>query len=78
MTAYRRLRVPGGTYFITLALERRGSSVLVDHVDLLREAWAATARERPFVTEAVVVLPDHLHAVWRLPEGDADFSTRWG
>ncbi|MBM2575196.1 transposase [Jannaschia sp. Os4] len=78
MTAYRRLRVPGGTYFFTLALERRGASTLVDHIDLLRAAWAATARERPFVTEAVVVLPDHLHAVWRLPEGDVDFSTRWG
>jgi putative transposase len=27
--------------------------------------------------DAVVVLPDHLHCIWRLPEADADFSTRW-
>lgn len=77
MTAYRRLRVPGGTYFFTVALARRDTSTLVDHVDLLRAAWAETCRDRPVRTEAVVVLPDHLHALWTLPEGDADFSARW-
>ena len=43
----------------------------------MRAAYAGVARERPFETLAAVVLPDHLHAVWRLPEGDADFSGRW-
>lgn len=36
------------------------------------------AGERPFGIDAWVVMPDHLHAVWTLPQGDADFSTRWG
>jgi len=44
----------------------------------LREAVRRTKAERPFRVDAFVVLPDHLHAVWTLPEGDADFSTRWG
>lgn len=78
MTAYRRLRVPGGTYFFTLALERRGTTLLLDHMDLLRAAYRATQQERPFHCDAMVVLPDHLHAVWTLPADDADFSTRWG
>ncbi|GGD47426.1 REP-associated tyrosine transposase [Sinisalibacter lacisalsi] len=77
MTNYRRVSIPGGTYFFTVALANRTASTLVDHVDVLRHAFLATRAERPFVTDAFVVLPDHLHAVWTLPEGDADFSTRW-
>lgn len=78
MTNYRRLRVPRGTYFFTLALADRGATALVDHIDALRRAFAVTRAERPFRADAFVVLPDHLHAIWTLPEGDADFSTRWG
>ena len=78
MTSYRRIHARGATYFFTVALARRTSSTLVDEVAALREAYAMTCRERPFRCEAFVVLPDHLHAVWTLPEGDADFSTRWG
>ena len=77
MTNYRRASIPGGTFFFTVALANRTASTLVDHVDVLRRAFSATRDERPFVTDAFVVLPDHLHAVWTLPEGDADFSTRW-
>lgn len=77
MTNYRRLRVPGGTYFFTLCLEDRGSTTLVDHIDHLRFAYAKTVAELPVTCEAMVVLPDHLHAVWTLPEGDANFSERW-
>jgi len=51
--------------------------VLVDHVGALREAVRQTMAERPFRIDAWVVLPDHLHAVWTLPEGDADYSVRW-
>ena len=25
----------------------------------------------------VAILPEHLHCIWRLPEGDADYSSRW-
>ena len=78
MTAYRRLRVSGGRYFFTVALADRSASTLVDHIDSLREAFVATRAERPFECGAMVVLPDHLHAVWTLPAGDADFATRWG
>jgi putative transposase len=47
-------------------------------VQALREAVRLTGAERPFDIDAWVVLPDHLHCVWTLPEGDADYSTRWG
>lgn len=77
MPNYRRADVPGAAYFFTVALADRQSRALVDHVDALRSAFAATIREHPLRVDAMVVLPDHLHAVWRLPEGDADFPVRW-
>jgi putative transposase len=43
----------------------------------LRVAYGDVVAEHPLRTEAIVVMPDHLHAVWTLPEGDSDFSTRW-
>ena len=69
MTSYRRLRLPGATYFFTLCLEDRGSTALVDHVALLRNAYAKTVAELPVICRAMVVLPDHLHAVWTEPAG---------
>lgn len=78
MSCYRRIRVPGATVFFTVALERRGSTVLTDEIHRLRLAFALTRRERPFTIDACVVLPDHLHCVWTLPPGDSDYSTRWG
>jgi putative transposase len=75
MVLYRRNRVPGGTYFFTLTLEDRSSRALVDHIDVLRESLRRIKKERPFEIVAMVVLPDHLHAVWRLPEGDDGYST---
>lgn len=77
MPNYRRLRIPGGTYFFTVALEDRRSDLLVRRIHHLRSAWAATLLEAPFRGDTVVVLPDHLHAIWTLPPGDADFSDRW-
>ncbi|MFO1201708.1 MAG: transposase [Tabrizicola sp.] len=77
MPNYRRLRVPGATYFFTVNLAVEGSSILSDHIDLLREAYRLTAAEHPIDCKAMVVLPDHIHAVWKLPAGDADFSRRW-
>lgn len=78
MSNYLRPRLPGATVFFTVTLAARDGSALVDHVGALREAVRETRAERPFRVEAWVVLPDHLHAVWTLPEGDADYSTRWG
>jgi putative transposase len=55
----------------------RHRTLLVDHIATLREAVATTRQNHPFTIDAFVVLPDHLHAVWTLPPGDGDFSTRW-
>lgn len=77
MSNYRRAAVPGAAYFFTVALADRRSRVLVEHADALRAAFVATALEHPVWVDAMVVLPDHLHAVWHLPDGDADFPVRW-
>ncbi len=78
MSNYRRARVTGASYFFSVNLARRGGDLLVVRIDDLRSAFSATMAQRPFVCDAMVVLPDHIHAVWTLPKGDADFSTRWG
>jgi len=77
MSNYRRVRIPGASYFFTVALADRGSSLLIDRIDDLRRAYAETLRAEPVVCDAMVVLPDHLHAVWTLPPRDAEFSERW-
>ena len=78
MRSYLRMRATAGVYFFTVNLaERRGNTLLVDRVDALRDAFRRTRAERPFALEAVVVLPEHLHCLWRLPPGDDDFPTRW-
>lgn len=77
MPNYRRLRREGGTYFFTVALAAPGADLLIRRIDLVRSAYLATRTARPFRCEAFVVLPDHLHAVWTLPQGDSDFSGRW-
>lgn len=78
MRNYLRNRTTGGTYFFTVNLaERCGHALLVDRIDDLRAAFNKTRDERPFVMPAWVVLPEHLHCVWRLPAGDDDYSTRW-
>ncbi len=78
MSCYLRPKVSGATIFFTVNLALRGSKLLVTEIDRLRWAVGKTRGERPFHVDAWVVLPDHMHAVWTLPAGDADFSTRWG
>jgi putative transposase len=77
MVNYRRNFVPGGTFFFTVTLADRRSKVLVDYVNLLRNALRVARQERPFLIEAVVILPDHLHAIFTLPPGDSDYPARW-
>ena len=77
MSSYRRSLVGGGTFFFTVTLADRRSSLLVEHIERLRTAYGRVQREHPFETAAICVLPDHLHAVWTLPADDADFSLRW-
>src|SRR5436853_752480 len=77
MVRYRRNFIAGGTYFFTVTLADRKSSALVDHVTALRMAFRVARHEHPFTVDAIVILPDHLHAIWTLPPGDCDFSGRW-
>lgn len=79
MTNYRRIYVPGATWFFTVNLvERKGNQLLVDRIDVLRESFIRVRTKHPYNIDAIVVLPDHLHCVLTLPSGDKDFSTRWG
>jgi putative transposase len=77
MPNYRRAFVPGGCWFFTVNLLDRRQTLLIDQIETLRAAVAATRQSHAFTIDAIVVLPDHLHAVWSLPAGDSDFSTRW-
>src|SRR3954471_5553311 len=77
MVRYRRNFLPGGTCFFTVTLSDRRSTALVDHVAALRNGFRAARRVRPFAVQAIVILPDHLHAIFTLPPDDADFSGRW-
>ena len=77
MTSYRRNFVPGGSYFFTVNLANRRSRLLTEEVNRLRSAFRDVRARHPFTVEAIVVLPDHLHAIWSLPDGDADFALRW-
>jgi putative transposase len=77
MPDYRRNRVSGGTYFFTVNLLDRRSDLLVDRIDALRGAVRQVRAGAPFHIDAWVVLPDHMHCLWTLPEGDDDFPGRW-
>lgn len=77
MVRYRRNYIAGGTCFFTVTLDDRASSALVDHIGALRTAFRRARQERPFDIDAIVILPDHLHGIWTLPDGDDDFSSRW-
>ncbi|OSI22412.1 REP-associated tyrosine transposase [Neisseria dumasiana] len=75
---YRRYYRAGGTYFFTLVAHNRQRILTGDAVrSALREAVLAVREKYPFEIAAWVLMPDHLHAIWHLPENDADFSERW-
>jgi len=78
MPDYLRPRVPGACVFFTVTLAERGSDLLVREIAALRAAVGVARAARPFGIDAWVVLPDHIHAVWTLPQGDSDYGTRWG
>ena len=77
MSNYRRLSIPGGTWFFTVNLRHRRSFLLCRHIGLLREQVAQVKKRYPFTVDAWVVLPEHMHCIWTLPEGDSNFSGRW-
>ena len=78
MPSYRRILIPGGTYFFTVVTHGRRPILTGDlGRACLRSAIVRERAKRPFEILAMVLLPDHIHAVWTLPEGDADYSSRW-
>ncbi|RDH82032.1 MAG: transposase [endosymbiont of Escarpia spicata] len=78
MPNYRRPDTPGACWFFTVNLEQRTNQrLLVEQVDLLRSTIRKVKGDHPFQIDAIVILPEHLHAIWTLPPGDADFKTRW-
>ena len=74
---YRRSLIPGCTFFFTVNLADRQRDLLTAHIDTLRGVTRLIRQRHPFEIVAMVVLPDHLHAIWRLPQGDADYPKRW-
>jgi putative transposase len=77
MPNYRRVYQPGASWFFTVNLYDRRRTLLTDHVGTFWQALRKVKRQRPFRLDACVVLPDHIHAIWTLPDGDTDFPSRW-
>jgi putative transposase len=75
---YRRAWHSGGTYFFTVnCLQRTNNDLLIRHIDDLKLVISKVKRTHPFKIHGWVVLPEHMHCVIELPEGDSDFATRW-
>ena len=76
MVNYRRSRVAGGTFFFTVNLRDRKHTLLVDHIDTFRRIVRDVKAELPFTIDAMVVLPDHWHAIWTMPPDDFGYASR--
>ena len=75
---YRRAKTRGGTYFFTVVTHNRSPFLCYPgNEELLRQAFQITMQRHPIEIDAFVLLPDHLHCIWTLPEGDHNFSMRW-
>ena len=78
MSIYRRLYIRGGCYFFTLVTQgRKPIFGIEESIDRLRSAFRHIMAKHPFEIDAMVVLPDHLHCIWRLPPQDDNYSLRW-
>ena len=77
MVDYRRNYIKGGVYFFTVALQNRRAKLLTTHIDALRSAFHSCKQKTPFKILAIVIMPDHLHTVWKLPENDDNYTQRW-
>ena len=74
---YRRATAAGGTYYFTVNLAERDTDLLVRHIDDLHAVIGKVKQTHRFALVAMVVLPEHLHAIWHLPPGDRDYPLRW-
>jgi len=78
MSEYRRIYQPGGSYFFTIVTHQRLQILSQpDNIVRLKSAFDRVMKKYPFTMEAFVILPDHIHCIWRLPSADSDYSTRW-
>ncbi|WP_050886933.1 transposase [Bradyrhizobium sp. ORS 285] len=77
MPNYRRASIKGGVFFFTVVLEDRSSHLLLEQIERLKASYRLACERLPFETIAICILPDHLHAIWALPEDDADYPMRW-
>jgi putative transposase len=77
MPRYRRAKIAGGTFFFTVTIADRSDDLLVREIERLRRSYRSVQSRHPFETIAICVLPDHIHALWSLPDGDTDFPLRW-
>ena len=78
MSQYRRVYQRGGCYFFTVVTFKRFKYLAKpENIQRLRDAFRHVMLRYPFHMDAIVVLPNHLHCIWMLPEGDNDFSVRW-
>ena len=75
---YRRDNTLGGTWFFTVNLAERKKKLLVEEIEMLRDVMNQVKHKHPFKVDAMVVLPDHLHAIWTLPKDDNEYAKRWG
>ena len=78
MPDYRRWFHAGGTYFFTVVTYNR-RNIFSDELarSFLHQAIAEVRILRPFEMQGVVLLPDHYHCIWKMPDNDDDFSVRW-
>ncbi|MBD2180032.1 transposase [Planktothrix sp. FACHB-1355] len=75
---YRRAKIEGGTYFFTVVTHNRRKFLCQpDNISLLRNAFRYVMEHHPFKIDAIVVLPEHIHSILTLPDGDYNFSKRW-
>jgi putative transposase len=77
MPSYRRIKIPSGCFFFTVCLADRRATTLVDHILDLQPAWRWTQARLPFSSPAWVILPDHIHCIWKLPPDDDNDALRW-
>ena len=75
---YKRVKLAGQSYFFTVNLENRSTQLLTDNIQLLPNAVRDVKRKHRFTIDAMVVLPQHLHCIWTMPQNDHDYSMRWG
>jgi len=77
MNKNRHSYLAGGTYFFTACLKDRDGRSVAEGIDVLRGVYASVVQDHPVTCHAMVVLPDHIHAVWTLPPRDTDVTTWW-